>query len=55
MIPELTHAPFVWSSYALFAVVMAWQFLQPLLKRRKLIRNLEESIAERQAARRMTS
>jgi len=55
MIPEFTHAPFVWSSYGLFVVVMAWQFLQPMLRRRKLIRSLEESIAERRAARRMAS
>jgi len=55
MIPNLTHAEFVWSSYAIFLLVVAWQFLQPLLKRRSLITHLSEAIAERRAARRTQS
>ncbi|PKL94955.1 MAG: heme exporter protein CcmD, partial [Gammaproteobacteria bacterium HGW-Gammaproteobacteria-8] len=52
MIPELSHAGYVWSSYAIFTVVLAWQFLQPLLKRKKLLTQLTEAVAERRAARR---
>lgn len=55
MIPEISHAAYVWSSYAIFTIVMAWQFLQPLLKRRKILNQLHEAVAERRAARRMES
>jgi len=52
MIPELSHAVYVWSSYAVFAVIVAWQFLQPLIRRRRLVRSMIEAEAERRAARR---
>lgn len=55
MIPELTHAPFVWSSYAIFVAVAAWQFAQPLIRRRRIRHELLEAFAEREAARRMKS
>lgn len=55
MIPDISHAGYVWSSYAIFATVMMWQFLQPLLKRRKLLAQLTEAVAERRAARRLAS
>ena len=55
MIPDISHAGYVWSSYAIFTIVMAWQFLQPLLKRRKILTQLSEAVAERRAARRMES
>jgi len=55
MIPELTHAPFVWSSYAIFVAVVAWQFAQPLIRRRRIEHQLREAIAERDAARRIRS
>jgi heme exporter protein CcmD len=50
MIPEITHAQYVWSSYAVFAVIVGWQFIQPLLRRKRLITNLLEAEAERRAA-----
>ncbi|MDT8437981.1 MAG: heme exporter protein CcmD [Wenzhouxiangellaceae bacterium] len=50
MIPELTHAPYVWSSYGLFAVIFAWQFLQPMIKRSRLIDELKQAAEERRAA-----
>jgi len=54
MIPELSHAAYVWSSYALFALVIGWQFLQPLVRRRRVLREVAESVAERRAAGRMS-
>ncbi|NEZ03611.1 heme exporter protein CcmD [Wenzhouxiangella sp. XN201] len=45
MIPELDYAFYVWSSYALFAVVIGWQFLQPLLRRRRILAELREELA----------
>lgn len=50
MIPELSHAEYVWSSYAFFGAIVAWQFLQPLLRRRRLIDSMIEAEAERMAA-----
>jgi len=55
MIPELSHAGYVWSSYAIFAAVLAWQFLQPFMKRKRLLSQLNEALAERRAARRIAS
>ena len=55
MIPELTHASYVWTSYGIFAAVVAWQFAQPLIHRRKLENQLREMHAERAAARRAKS
>lgn len=34
------HGPFVWSSYAVTLVVMAGLVLQPLLRRRRLLREI---------------
>ena len=51
MIPELNYAPFVWSSYGVFAVVCAWQFLAPLVRRRRLLRQIREQLEEERAAR----
>ncbi len=55
MIPELTHASYVWTSYGIFAAVVAWQFIQPLIHRRRLESQLREMYAERDAARRLQS
>lgn len=49
MIPELNYAVFVWSSYGVFAAVCAWQFLSPLIRRRRLVRQIREQIQEQQA------
>lgn len=49
MIPELNYAAFVWSSYGVFAIVCAWQFLAPLIRRRRLVRQIREQIQEQQA------
>ncbi|NBD96059.1 MAG: heme exporter protein CcmD [Gammaproteobacteria bacterium] len=45
MIPQLDYAFYVWTSYGLFAVVVAWQFLQPRLRRRRIVAELREEIA----------
>lgn len=53
MIPDFEYAAFVWSSYLVFAVVVAWQVLQPLLRRRKIRKQLAEQLEEQRAARLM--
>lgn len=45
MIPQLDYAFYVWTSYGLFALIMAWQFLQPHLRRRRIIAELREERA----------
>lgn len=45
MIPQLDYAFYVWSSYGLFAVIMAWQFIQPRVRRRRIIAELREELA----------
>jgi len=47
MIPEFEYAAYVWSSYAIFAVVIAWQALVPFLRRRRLEAELREERAFR--------
>jgi len=55
MIPDISHAQYVWSSYAIFAVIVGWQFVQPLIRRKRLITHLFEAEAERRAAARSPS
>ena len=45
MIPQLDYAFYVWTSYGLFAVIMVWQFLQPRLRRRRILAELREENA----------
>lgn len=45
MIPQFDYAFYVWSSYALFAVVCLWQFAQPKLRRRRIMAELAEERA----------
>ncbi|MFO7764255.1 MAG: heme exporter protein CcmD [Wenzhouxiangellaceae bacterium] len=52
MIPDLSHAPYVWTSYSIFAAIVAWQFIQPLIRRKRLVDSMIEAEAERRAARR---
>jgi heme exporter protein CcmD len=47
MIPDLDYAFYVWTSYGLFALIMAWQFLQPRLRRRQILAELREERALR--------
>lgn len=47
MIPEFEYAAYVWSSYAIFAVVIAWQAAVPFLRRRRLMAELREEKAFR--------
>ena len=47
MIPELDYAPYVWGSYGAFAVILAWQIIQPVLRRRRVQAQLREQLAER--------
>ena len=49
MIPELNYAAFVWSSYGVFAAVCAWQFLSPMIRRRRLVRQIREQLEEQRA------
>lgn len=50
MIPELEYAGYVWASYGAFAAIMAWQILQPLIRRRRVMAELRQHAAERRAA-----
>lgn len=50
MIPELSHASYVWSSYAIFGAIVVWQFLQPLMRRKHIVDSMIEAEAERRAA-----
>ena len=36
------YATFVWSSYAVFAAVLIWSTLAPVIRRRALLRGLTE-------------
>ncbi len=45
MIPEFSYAPYVWSSYGLFAVIVAWQAIVPIVRRRRLLAELAEEAA----------
>lgn len=45
MIPELDYAVFVWTSYGVFAAVITWQIIQPLLRQRRLLAELREERA----------
>lgn len=47
MIPEIDYAPYVWASYGAFAVIMAWQIIQPIVRRRRLMAELRELQAGR--------
>ena len=47
MIPELDYAFYVWTSYGVFAVVIGWQIVQPLLRRQRLFAELREEAALR--------
>ncbi|MEM7054239.1 MAG: heme exporter protein CcmD [Pseudomonadota bacterium] len=53
MIPDFEYAAFVWSSYLVFALVMTWQVVQPMLRRRRIKKQLLEQFEEQQAARLM--
>jgi heme exporter protein CcmD len=55
MIPELSHASYVWTSYSVFGAIVIWQFLQPMLRRKQLIDSIKEAEAERRAAGRKNS
>jgi heme exporter protein CcmD len=45
MIPELDYAFYVWSSYGVFALVIGWQIVQPLLRRQRIMAELREEAA----------
>ena len=47
MIPRVQLCPpYVWSSYGLFAVIVAWQAIVPqLLRRRRILAELAEEAA----------
>lgn len=45
MIPQFEFAAFVWTSYAIFAIIVVWQILQPILRRRRLEAEIREELA----------
>ncbi|MCA1780197.1 MAG: heme exporter protein CcmD [Xanthomonadaceae bacterium] len=55
MIPEFSHAAYVWASYGIFAVVVLWQWIQPLVRRRRILDALTEARAEQRAARELST
>jgi heme exporter protein CcmD len=48
MIPDFNYAPFVWSSYLIAALVIAWQMVQPWLKHRQVQNELREDLVAQQ-------
>jgi len=44
------YAAYVWSSYALAAVVLAWNVVQPLRRERRLLRTLAAKARPRGAS-----
>ncbi len=45
MIPEFDYAPYVWSCYGLFAIIVAWQIVQPMIQHRRLQAEIREERA----------
>ncbi len=45
MIPQFEFAAFVWTSYAIFAIIVAWQIIQPIWRRRRLEAEIREEMA----------
>ncbi len=45
MIPQFDFAAFVWTSYAIFAIIIAWQIAQPILRRKRLEAEIREELA----------
>ncbi len=45
MIPEFNYASYIWSSYGLFVVVVAWQLVVPRLRRQRILAELREERA----------
>lgn len=50
LLPELTYAPYVWGSIAVFLVVFFWDAFTPWLRLRRLRRDIAQR-ARRSAAR----
>ncbi len=48
MIPQFEFAAFVWTSYAIFAIIIAWQIIQPIWRRRRLEAEIREEMALKQ-------
>ncbi len=44
------YATYVWSAYALAAVVLIWNIVQPLRRERQLLRSLGQRAKPRRAA-----
>jgi len=40
----MNHAPFIWSSYAIFGIVLLWCAFAPLLRKRAAIRKIRTII-----------
>lgn len=38
----MNHAPFIWASYAIGAVVLLWCALAPLAKKKRAIRDIRK-------------
>ena len=37
----MDHAPFIWSSYAITALILAWTAVSPLVRKRRALRNIQ--------------
>lgn len=44
MLPDFTYAEYVWSSYAIAALIVIWQAAQPVLRFHFLKQRIQESI-----------
>ncbi|MEN1726868.1 MAG: heme exporter protein CcmD [Pseudomonadota bacterium] len=45
MIPVFEYAAYVWSSYAIFSVVIIWHAAVPFLRKRRIMAELREEQA----------
>jgi heme exporter protein D len=43
-----THGFYVWLSYGIFAVIVAANFISPMITRKKLIKDIERQIRREQ-------
>ena len=39
----MDHAPFIWSSYGLATIILAWTALSPVIRKRSVLRQIEQA------------
>ena len=42
------HGPYVWSAYGVALVVLVWQIVQPLRRRRAILNAVRQAVAREQ-------